>query len=653
MLLFLALSACVGTHPADDGPALCERCDESGDADSADTDAGDSDSGDSDSGQSAADDTGDTSSPRGPPRVILFIGDGMGFPHVIGGGIYAYGAEGTLVMETLPQQGRLLTASLTGVTDSAAAGTALAAGIKTWNGVLGMDREFAPVTTILEEARARGLSVGVVTTDSLTGATPASFFAHTDSRGDSSEIVAQLVADPPDVVLGGGLSSLRTPFSLADVQFVETSTEFKAATPDGRPFVGLFADGALPYVVDGYVDQPTLAEMTAVALDVLDDDPDGFFLMVEGARIDHASHGNDDDAVHPETAAFDDAVAVATHWAEGLDLTPTIVVTADHECGGLEILGGGPPGTIPASDWRWGDHTNADVPVFAMGELTTAFDGQRLDNTWVHAVLLAAVTGAATVTAPVESRLADGRTTDLGAAVVTQLWETSFGRGYNQLDALRFTSDTAALWVGVDGVYEYGANAVLVLIDLDYGAGTGWGADATTLDDLDGDLDSLITAMPYAAGIPGLGFDLVFGGIGAEELAMGDLTEVAGVRGLHGEWGAAADYWWLVGSSNFDDGNVANGAAALDAGATGATMGGWEFQIPWFAMYPAGLPPDGMTVAIVAVLLNRDGTVASNQALPPLPTGALPGGATVLLESVVRIDLDGSGVPLGPATVAP
>ncbi|MDP2306705.1 MAG: alkaline phosphatase [Pseudomonadota bacterium] len=658
MLLLLALSACTGKQPADDGPELCESCDDTSgdtttDSDTGDSDSGDSGTGDSDSGESGADDSGDTLPPLVPPRVILFVGDGMGFPHVRGGGIYAYGAEGSLVMETLPNQGRLLTASLTGVTDSAAGATALSSGVKTWNYVVGMDRELAPVTTILEEARSRGLAVGVVTTDTLTGATPSSFYAHTDSRGNTTDIAEQLVAEPPDVVFGGGLAALREGFSTADVQFVETRTAFKEATPDGRPFIGLFADWTLPYVDQGYVDQPTLAEMTAVAIDVLDDDPDGFFLIVEGARIDHASHANDDDRVHLETAAFDEAVTVASDWAEGLDVTPTIVVTADHECGGLEVLGGGPAGTIPESEWRWGNHTNADIPVFAMGDLTAVFDGQRLDNTWVHAVLLAAVTGAATVTAPLESLLVDGRTTDLGAPVTTQLWETSFGAGYNQLDALRVTSDTDGLWVGVDGVFEYGENAVLLLVDLDYGAGTGWGADETTLEDTDGQLDALVTAMPYTSGVPGLGFDLVFGTIGAEELATGDLSEVGGVRGLHGEWGSAEDYWWLYGTSNFDDGNLADGAPARDADATGATTGGWELQLPWFTVYPAGLPPEGMSVAIVAVLLNADGTIASNQALPPFAEGTLAGGATVFLESAVRIELDGSGVPVGPASVVP
>ncbi len=643
MISFLGLLACTGPEPVEDATP-CVAC-----ADSAEGDTGPGDTGDT----GDTDDTDDTGPAGAAPRVILFIGDGMGLPHVRGGGLYAYGAEGALVMESLPYTGRLLTASLTGVTDSAAGATALSSGVKTWNYVVGLDADGEPVETVLERARARGLAVGVVTTDTLAGATPSAFYAHTGSRGDTEEIAAQLVAEPPDVVLGGGAGLLEEPFATVDVQAVWTRDELYAAVPDGRPFVGLFADYTLPYVVDGYDGQPTLAEMTAYAIDRLEDDPDGFFLVVEGARIDHASHSNDGERVHQETAALDEAVAVAATWAAGQDVSPTIVVTADHECGGLEVSGGGTSGTVPDSEWRWREHTNSDVPVFGLGPLAAVFDGQRLDNTWVHSVLRAAIDGATVVTAPIESLLVDGRTDDLGPPVATQAWETSFGVGFNQLDALRVTADSDGLWIGVDGVYEYGDNAVLLLLDLDYGAGTGWGADGTTLDDTEGTLDTLLTTMPYTSGLDGLGFDLAFGSIGAEELGIGDLSEETGTRGLHDPWGSAEDYWWLHGQSNFDFGNIANGGVAADAGATGETAGGWELHVPWYTVFPAGLPAEGLTVGVVAVLANADGTLASNQALPPLPTGIQPGDSVVYLESVVRIVVDGAGVPLGPASVVP
>ncbi len=662
MTLLLAMLACTGKEPADDGPIPCLGCDDTApdtDGETGDTTETDTDeTGDTDTGETAETDThtgetGETATPAEPPRVILFVGDGMGFPHVEGGGLYAYGSSGSLVMESLPYAGRLLTASLTGITDSAAGATALSTGHKTWNNVVAMDGDYAELTTVLEEARARGLATGVVTTDALTGATPASFFAHVESRGDKLEIAQQLAADPPDVVLGGGMNDLEEAFAGVDVQMVTTRSELYATTPDGRPFVGVFAAETFPYVVDGYFDQPTLAEMTTFALDILDDHPDGFFLVVEGARIDHASHGNDGDKVHQETASLDEAVAAAVSWADAGAYDPTLLVTADHECGGLDVSGGGTAGTVPDSAWRWGNHTNADVPVFGRGPFADTIDGQRIDNTWVHAVLAAAVTGASAVTAPVESLLVDGRTTDLGAAVTTQSWETSFGVGYNQLDALRITADEEALWVGVDGVFEFGENAVLLLVDVDYGAGTGLGAEDVTLEDDNGELDSVITAMPYTSGVDGMGFDLVFASVGAQEIELGDLSDVAGLRGLPGEWGASDDYWWLLGVSNFDDGNVAGDDAAVDAGATGLTENGWELRIRWDSIYGSGLPTDGLSIAVVAVLANGDGSYASNQALPSLSSDAEPGTSVVLLESAVLLEVDASGVPRGAATVVP
>jgi alkaline phosphatase len=577
----------------------------------------------------------------------------MGLEHIAGGGLFAYGAAGTLVMESLPHRGQLLTASLTGVTDSAAGATALATGQKTWNDVVGMDRDFAPLTTVLEDARARGLAVGVVTTDTLTGATPASFFAHTENRGNREDIAAQLVASAPDVVFGGGGADLGDLLASADVQLVTTATELSAVVRDGRPLFGVFAESTFPYVADGYGDQPSLAEMTRHALDALEEDPDGFFLVVEGSRIDHASHGNDGERVHQETAAFDDAVGAAVTWASEGGFDPTLVVTADHECGGLEVSGGGSAGVVPASEWRWGQHTNADVAVFGSGPHTDVLHEQRLDNTWVHAVLAAAVADADRVTGPATRHLADGRTDDLGPVIVTQVWETDFGVGYNQLDALRISADEFGLWVGVDGVFEVGENAVVLLVDVDFGEGTGLGAEDSFVEDETGLLDSVISRIPLAIGVEGLGFDLAFGAVGAEEVAVDEVRDVGGLRGLSGAWGGSGDYWWLYGTSNFDHGNLSGPARAEDAAGTGLTENGWEVWLPWAELYPSGLPPEGLSLGVVAVLVNEDGTYVSNQALPPLETGSGSGEGVILLPAAVRLDVDASGLPLGAASVTP
>jgi alkaline phosphatase len=603
-----------------------------------------------DSGDTA--DTGDTGSAAGP-AILLFIGDGMGFEHVEGGGLYANGAAGSLRMETLPVQGQLRTASLSGVTDSAAAGTALATGRKTYNERLGMDRDLVAVANLVERARAAGLSVGIVTTDRLTGATPSAFVVHEEDRGDYGAVAAGWTTVLPDLALGGGTADFEALYTTMSAQIVTTRTALLAAVNDGRPLFGVFAGTTFPYVVEGYTsEQPTLEEMTRYAIDYLDDDPDGFFLMVEGARIDHASHADDESSVFDEVVGFDDAVAIATDLSATSPRDVTLLVTADHECGGLDVTGASGAGVIPASTWRWGEHTNADVPVFASGRLSTVLDGQRLDQLWVHAVLAAAIDQAASVTAPSVPTLADGYTGDLGPPVATQPWATSFGAGYNQLDGLYLTSDEDGLRVGVDGVFERGANGVLVFVDLDYGSGTGLGADLALSDSVDL-LDSTITRTSLTLSVAGAGFDAAFGALGAEEVGLTRLGDDVGLRGFTGDIGTPGDLHWLPAVSNYDDGNIAEGAAAADAAGTGLTENGLETSLPWSSLFPTGLPSAGTTVAVSVVLVNDGGDWASNQALPGLSSSAEPGSAALDIIQVASLDVDGSGLPLGAATLSP
>ena len=158
----------------------------------------------------------------GPPRVILFIGDGMGPEHIAGGGLYANGEAGTLRMESLPVQGRLRTASLDGLTDSAASGTALSTGVKTTNGRLGMTREGDVVQNALELASGLGLSTGVITTDNLWGATPSSFLVHEPSRYDGGAISRAIALALPDLLFGGGGGLLAPELETLDIQGLAT-----------------------------------------------------------------------------------------------------------------------------------------------------------------------------------------------------------------------------------------------------------------------------------------------------------------------------------------------------------------------------------------------------------------------------------------------
>jgi alkaline phosphatase len=282
-----------------------------------------------------------------PQNVVLMIADGFG------------PASATLAREFSGQplaldpilRGAVRTPSTSSrVTDSAASGTAFASGIQTYNGAIGVDSLQHPVGTVLEAAQARGMKTGLVVTSRLTHATPATFAAHVPDRWDEAKIAEHIVARDVDVAFGGGrehfvpdtLGGERTDgrnlLDEARARGVTVVTD--RAGFDGTvttPVLGLFSEGHLAYEIDrGETDQPSLATMTARALDLLSDGDAGFFLMVEGSRIDHAGHGNDPAAHVHDVLAYDDAVRVALGFAE--DTGNTLVVSvADHETGGLSL----------------------------------------------------------------------------------------------------------------------------------------------------------------------------------------------------------------------------------------------------------------------------------------------------------------------------
>lgn len=267
----------------------------------------------------------------GVKNVIFFIGDGMGYEVITTTRLLTVGKDGRLWMETSKAVAIVRTYSANSlVTDSAAAGTALATGYKTNNAVISMTPppELKPLKTILEAAKEREKSTGLVTTVTITHATPACFAAHTDSR-EELPIADQYAENKNvDVLLGGGRQffipkswsgSRRTDernlieeFEDAGYAYVKTAAELKATT--AKKILGLFALGALDYAIDREEkpsEQPTLAEMTKKAIEVLSKNPKGFFLMVEGGKIDWACHGHDPATAVADTSAFDEAVKTA------------------------------------------------------------------------------------------------------------------------------------------------------------------------------------------------------------------------------------------------------------------------------------------------------------------------------------------------------
>ena len=237
------------------------------------------------------------------------------------------------------------------ITDSAAGGTALATGEKTYNGAISVDTSKRAVATLLEGAERRGMSTGLVVTSRLTHATPAVFSAHVPDRSQENRIARQQLSKGIDVMLGGGRrhflhrsaegSAREDSLDLLQVardrgyEVAETAGELDQAE-EGR-LLGLFSPGHMAYEIDrSSTRQPSLAAMTETAIDRLSGSQDGYFLMVEGSRIDHAGHGNDAASHLRDILAFNKAVQSALQSARR-DGNTLVVIVSDHETGGLTL----------------------------------------------------------------------------------------------------------------------------------------------------------------------------------------------------------------------------------------------------------------------------------------------------------------------------
>lgn len=304
---------------------------------------------------------------KGAKYVFFFIGDGMSMAQVHGVEAYLmaqYQANGKpvqpveaakLVMSQLPVMGLSTTYDYGSfITDSASAGTALACGKKTLSGVINLDPgKTVPYTTIAELAKAQGKKIAIISSVSLDHATPASFFAKVPSRGQMYNIGIQATESGFDYFAGGGwhqgnagTPTVRDAFLAKGYTYVDTKAGFEALTPEDGKVVAinpvLDSSSALPYEIDRKNDEPnniSLAEFTRKGIEMVYDEsnPYGFFMMVEGGKIDWANHANDARTAMEDTIAFDDAVAEAVAFYNEHPYDTLIVVTADHDCGGMSL----------------------------------------------------------------------------------------------------------------------------------------------------------------------------------------------------------------------------------------------------------------------------------------------------------------------------
>jgi alkaline phosphatase len=401
--------------------------------------------------------------PDGGPKkpvaknIIVMIADGRGFNHLTAASYYEYGKTDKQVYANFPVNYAMSTYSIacsydptlawqsfdyveSCYTDSAAAATAMATGVKTYDAAIGVDVDRNPVKNVLEVAEEHGKATGVITSVEWTHATPAGFVAHNVDRNNYAEIGQEMVyGSAADVIMGGGnpcydadgvYNDCTNTFKYVGGQdtwdalvagtaggdadgdgvadpwtLVQTREEFQALMqgPTPKRVLGTaqvyqtlqqgrsgdaFAD---PYAVPLIETVPTLEEMTKAALNILDDDPDGLFLMIEGGAVDWAAHDNQSGRMIEEHIDFDHAVQAVVDWVQANSNwgETLLIVTNDHETGYLTGPGSGQTatgpvwnpivnngaGNLPGMQWHSEDHTNSLVPLFAKGDAARDFRG--------------------------------------------------------------------------------------------------------------------------------------------------------------------------------------------------------------------------------------------------------------------------------------
>lgn len=318
---------------------------------------------------------------KAPKNVIVMIGDGMGYNQVQA----ALTVQGNqLYMAQFPYTGIEKTYSANDyITDSAAGGTAIACGVKTNNGMIGVTPDTVPVVSILEQAEKNGLSTGIVVTCNITHATPASFYAHVGSRNSSQDIAAWFPKSGVDVAIGGGIGdfekradgrNLSQELVKSGYQVVYNMEDAAKSKPGN--LLTLLAEDHPKKASEGRDYLPSAVEL---ALKRLSSNKKGFFLMVEGSQIDWGGHNNDQNYMVSETVDFDNAVGKALAFAQK-DGNTLIIITADHETGGATIREGNFEKKTVKVDFARTKHTGAPVPIFAYGPGAEQFTGW-LENT--------------------------------------------------------------------------------------------------------------------------------------------------------------------------------------------------------------------------------------------------------------------------------
>ena len=334
-----------------------------------------------------------------PKNVIVMISDGMGLNDLVLANKFSdFLFDFGLTFENFKNKGEMTTNSLSGLTDSAASGTAMATGQKTENGFIGMKPDGAKLKNAPELAREKGKKVGIVTDDNIYGATPSAFTVHCASRDNTEEIVRLFIEFTPDVLIGDGYLKYQSSVqkfkrlgnvkeeTLAKINVAANEKEWEAKAKEDpnreKAFFGFLE-------ADLRTNSYSLAHATQVALERLQNEK-GFFLMVEGAACDKAGHNKNAAQKPVGVTNFDKAVAVAVKYcAENPDTL--LIITSDHETGGV---------TLPEGEYKLSKdifttdyHTEANVGIFALGYGSEYFKDKTVDNAELGKFIHAAIKG--------------------------------------------------------------------------------------------------------------------------------------------------------------------------------------------------------------------------------------------------------------------
>jgi alkaline phosphatase len=318
-----------------------------------------------------------------PRNVVLFIGDGMGPEQIKLARMFANGDTAPFGFETLPFHATMTHNNALGeTTDSAASATAMATGVKVANGVVSVriPGDGGPLQTIVERFAAEGKQSGlVVHATRLTDASPAAFGAHTADRSNTSDIVYDYLFETrPNVLFGQADPALSDQLAL--------SASYQVAH-NGAEMAGLEFTAGSDHVLGQWPSaaEPTLADMTVKALNLLEESPAGFFLLVHDQGPDTGGHSNSRTLVKDGVLSLSTAFDATFLWAQNHPDT-LLLVTADHETGGLTVLTNNGAGVLPTVSWATTGHTQTPVDVFAWGPDSDLVQG-RLDNTDIFTIM--------------------------------------------------------------------------------------------------------------------------------------------------------------------------------------------------------------------------------------------------------------------------